>query len=229
MAGGLTDSQGDLNAWTFPTTLIQPNDFLVVFASGKNRAVAGQQLHTNFKLSSTGEYLALVKPDGVVASEYTPTYPLQATNVSYGTRFDTQSLLTTGSSAKTLVPSNGLLGNTWQQPSFSDTTWATTPVGVGFGVVEPGFDVTYYKANVEVGDLNAAFGVISDPAKQSFQVSVRAPSINYMGNGGGGHYAGDLPFPTQSIGDDINDFVVRATDSTHDSFGRQLVLWSQQR
>lgn len=207
----LTDSVGDLNEWTFPTLVLAPNDFVTVFASGKNRAVAGQQLHTNFKLSSNGDYLALVTPQGTIASEYAPSYPLQATNVSYGTRFDTQTLLTMGSAAKTLVPSSNSLGNTWTASSFNDATWASTPVGIGFGVVEPGFDVTYYKSNIEVNDINGAINVIANPAVQSFAVSTRASVVNYMGNGGGGHYADDEPFPTQSIGDDINDFVIKAT------------------
>src|SRR5581483_9228845 len=62
----LTDSLGNLNKWVFPATNIPPNSFMIVFASGKNRAVAGRELHTNFKLSSDGEYLALVKPDSSI-------------------------------------------------------------------------------------------------------------------------------------------------------------------
>lgn len=207
----LTDSLGDLNQWTFPTLVLAPNDFATVFASGKNRAVAGQQLHTNFRLSSDGEYLALVTPQGTIASEYAPSYALQATNVSFGTRFDTQTLITTGSNAKSLVPNNNTLGNSWTTSTFADASWASTPVGIGFGVVEPGFDVTYYKSNIEVNDVTGALNIISNPANQTFAVSSRVPVVNYMGNGGGGHYGDDEPFPTQSIGDDINDFIIKAT------------------
>jgi len=58
---------------------------LVVFASDKNRAVAGGQLPPNFKLNSDGEYLGLVMPKGVtVASEYAPVFPPQVSNISYG-------------------------------------------------------------------------------------------------------------------------------------------------
>jgi len=207
----LTDDAGDLNQWSFPMTVLQPNDFLVVFASGKNRAVAGQELHTNFRLSSSGDFLALVNPSGTIVSQFAPTYPVQATNVSYGRRFITQTLVTTGASAKTLIPESNTLGTSWQTPTFIDTSWASTPLGVGFGVVEPGFDVRYYKANVDVNDIYQAIDVISNSSQQSFFVDSRVPSINYMGNGGGGHYGGDLPFSTQTIGDDINDFIIRAT------------------
>ena len=42
-------------------------------------------LHTSFRLRSDGEYLALVAPDGVtVLSEFSPGYPRQFEDVSYG-------------------------------------------------------------------------------------------------------------------------------------------------
>src|SRR5436190_13605553 len=58
----LTDDENDLAKWAFPATNLLANGYLVVFASGKNRAVAGAELHANFSLSAAGEYLALVKP-----------------------------------------------------------------------------------------------------------------------------------------------------------------------
>ena len=71
----LTDSAASLANWRFPATNLAPNSFLVVFASGKNRAVAGAPLHTSFSLSAAGEYLALVQPDGLtVASEFAPSF-----------------------------------------------------------------------------------------------------------------------------------------------------------
>ena len=82
----LTDSLDLLAKWRFPGVSIAPNAFLVVFASGKNRAVVGSQLHTSFSLNTAGEYLALVEPDGTsVTSEFKPVFPEQATDVSYGT------------------------------------------------------------------------------------------------------------------------------------------------
>jgi len=42
-------------------------------------------LHTNFKLSSLGESLALLMPDSqTVEAEYVPNYPAQALDVSFG-------------------------------------------------------------------------------------------------------------------------------------------------
>jgi hypothetical protein len=81
----LTDDAGNLAKWTFPATNLSSGGFLVVFASGKDRAVTGGELHTSFQLNKEGEYLALVKPDGVtIAHEYAPAYPAQLTDHSYG-------------------------------------------------------------------------------------------------------------------------------------------------
>jgi len=81
----LTDDDGDLSAWSFPNTILQADEYLVVFASGKDRAISSSELHTNFKLKASGEYLALVLPDGVnVVSEYAPEYPQQFDDISYG-------------------------------------------------------------------------------------------------------------------------------------------------
>lgn len=84
----LTDSPGRLTRWTFPSVTLAAGEYLVVFASGKNRTAADMALHTNFKLDRDGEYLALVQPDGVtVRSQYgtaTEDYPSQFADVSYG-------------------------------------------------------------------------------------------------------------------------------------------------
>lgn len=81
----LTDSSGNLTKWRFPATNLAGGGFLVVFASGKDRSIPGARLHTSFTLSSSGEYLGLVKPDGsTVTSHYSPNYPFQVPDVSYG-------------------------------------------------------------------------------------------------------------------------------------------------
>ena len=81
----LTDDPTNLTKWQFPSTAINNDEFLLLFASDKDRAVSGSELHTNFKLSSGGEYLALVEPDGVtIHDEFAPTYPPQYVGNSYG-------------------------------------------------------------------------------------------------------------------------------------------------
>ncbi len=85
----LTDDEAVLAKWRLPSTNIPPGGFLVVFASGKDRAVPGLRLHTNFRLNNGGEYLALVHPDGeTVVSEYAPQFPPQSEDASYGIASD---------------------------------------------------------------------------------------------------------------------------------------------
>ena len=81
----LTDDATDLTKWTFPNYQLPSGGYLVVFASDKDRALSGGQFHTNFNLSGSGEYLALIEPDGTtVASEFEPNFPAQAAGFSYG-------------------------------------------------------------------------------------------------------------------------------------------------
>ncbi|MFT7303735.1 MAG: hypothetical protein ACI8UZ_002578 [Akkermansiaceae bacterium] len=84
----LTDDPSAPTAWTFPAgTIIADNGFLVVFASGDGVPDANGNLHTNFKLSKSGENLALIRPDNSVASEFGPRgtpYPTQTNDYSFG-------------------------------------------------------------------------------------------------------------------------------------------------
>ena len=80
----LTDGVGTPTEWTFPAVELPPGGFLLVFASGKDRSDPAAELHTNFKLSGGGEYLALVGPDGVTVSQSFNPFPPQYTGISYG-------------------------------------------------------------------------------------------------------------------------------------------------
>ena len=42
----LTDDATNLNKWQFPNVSVPANGYLLVFASDKNRAIAGSPLHT---------------------------------------------------------------------------------------------------------------------------------------------------------------------------------------
>ncbi|NWK55491.1 lamin tail domain-containing protein [Verrucomicrobiaceae bacterium N1E253] len=80
----LTDDASVLNKWTFPEVHIPAGGYLLVMASGKNEWDPGGYLHTNFKLSAAGEYLALVRPQGqVIDDQMTPAFPEQFGDVSY--------------------------------------------------------------------------------------------------------------------------------------------------
>ena len=83
----LTDDAEELEKWQLPDVSIEPQGSLIVFASGADQVIEGE-LHTNFKLSSGGEYLGLVRPDNSIAHEYKPEYPEQSTDISYGLVFN---------------------------------------------------------------------------------------------------------------------------------------------
>jgi hypothetical protein len=80
----LTDDKHYPKKWLFPAVTIEKNSYLVLFASGKNRINPGMDLHTSFKLSGTGEYLALNNPDGTAVTKFDPYYPAQKPDISYG-------------------------------------------------------------------------------------------------------------------------------------------------
>lgn len=81
--------------------------------------------------------------------------------------------------------------------------------GAVLGSTADGFDVTLYKANVQVADLTTAESVIANPSFQTAVVSDTAGTINYLNSGPAGHYTGDLPFPGAVSPTD--DFVLEAT------------------
>lgn len=96
----LTDNLSIPDKYSFPTgTLIYPNEFLVIYASGNktdNNKDPKNFLHAQFKLSKNGGYLGVIKPDKeTVVFDYSPTYPLQFSDISYGTSMLTTSQKTT--------------------------------------------------------------------------------------------------------------------------------------
>jgi CotH kinase protein/Concanavalin A-like lectin/glucanases superfamily/Bacterial Ig domain/Lamin Tail Domain/Immunoglobulin domain len=141
----LTDTTNILTKWRFPSTNLNAGAYLVVFASGKDRRVPGRPLHTNFKLSAGGEYLALVQPDGTnVVSEFAPVFPPQITGVSYGLVREagpSEALLNPGAPVKALVPADDALGLNWTAVEFDDSGWTNGTSAVGYDRIP--FGVNY--------------------------------------------------------------------------------------
>ena len=209
----LTNDANNLDQWEFPNGIkLDPGQFLIVFASGKNRITAGAELHTNFKLDIGGEYLALVKSDGfTVVHQYGPQYPQQLTDVSYGLSQYATVLVPAGATASHRVPTVSDANADWAAPGFNDSMWKTGPTGLGFGNSSPGFEVIYYKANTTVANLSTAESVISNPSYRSAVAAETASVINYLDNGGNGNFGGDHPFPGITIGSGVDDFAVLVT------------------
>jgi hypothetical protein len=81
----LTDNAANLTKWRLPAQSLPAGGYLVVFASGKNRAVPGVQLHTSFSLDANGEFLALVATNGTtILSSFGAKFSKQYADISYG-------------------------------------------------------------------------------------------------------------------------------------------------
>ncbi len=131
----LTDRRDRPTKWRFPATNLVANGYLIVFASGKDRAIPGAPLHASFQLSGAGEYLALVNPDGrTIASEFFPAFPEQRDDISYGLgQFTTTTnLVQSGADVRFLIPTDGGLGLTWTSLTFADSSWSQGQIGIGF-------------------------------------------------------------------------------------------------
>ena len=130
----VTDDPAELTKWRFPSVTIPAGGFLIAFASDKDRVDPDSELHFNFKLTSVGEYFALVAPDGVtILSEFDP-FPPQVADFSYGLEQNATlvELVEAGDSARAFVPSNGNLGLSWTEAGFSDGGWRSGRTGVGY-------------------------------------------------------------------------------------------------
>jgi hypothetical protein len=139
----LTDSADNLGRWTFPDTQLSPGEFLVVFASGNGVPDSLGNLHTNFSLNVDAEYVALVRPNLTVASEYGAdgqVYPPQRTDISYGIANETASmtLVSQIDSARVHVPTSAAqFPQNWYERDFDDSNWQAGSSAIGFDAPLP--------------------------------------------------------------------------------------------
>ncbi|MBN1421734.1 MAG: CotH kinase family protein, partial [Planctomycetes bacterium] len=136
----LTDDIREPRKWIFPQTILDPGDFLVVFASERDRAKAGSPLHTNFKLEQKGEYLALIRPDGsTIEDDFAPRFPEQRYGISQGLATATTTLVAPEAAAAILVPADGSLGTAWTARAFVEGAgWRAGVTGIGYRGEDPG-------------------------------------------------------------------------------------------
>lgn len=145
----LTDDPANLTKWRFPAASAPTNGYVIVFASNKNRINSASELHTNFRLSGAGEYLALVDRDGTtILGQFPQNYPVtamfppQGDNASYG--------LIAGGSAAYLKPPTPKSSNGAGFAGFvRDTTFSvkrgiyTSPVSVEISTLTAGASIRY--------------------------------------------------------------------------------------
>jgi hypothetical protein len=87
----ITDDTLQPDKWIFPEMIFQPQSFLLIFASEKDR-IDTAELHTNFKIQASGEYLLLSDSNG---EEIDRIEPVQLTiDFTYGRFPDGENNLT---------------------------------------------------------------------------------------------------------------------------------------
>lgn len=89
----LTDDPNLPGKWVFPSITLQAGGYLVIYGGAPvingvvqdNYRDAKGHYHFNFNLRASGEFLAIVRPDGrTYEFAIEPAYPAQYVNVSYG-------------------------------------------------------------------------------------------------------------------------------------------------
>lgn len=69
---GLSDDYENPFRWVFPDTTIGAGEFMLIWASNKNRIFPGEELHTNFAIAAEGEEVILTHPDSIRIDELPP-------------------------------------------------------------------------------------------------------------------------------------------------------------
>jgi len=208
----LTDTPGNLAKWVFPSVDLPPNGFLVVFASSKDRKSPPSPLHTNFKLSSNGGYLALIRSNLTLSSEFNP-YPAQYPDKPYGyvQTVNTTTYLATNAALKYFVPVNDTLGTTWTARTFTDTSWTSGTNAAGFENTTPGWQFRTVFATGGVGSLATAETVLATPSQQASSSTVNHPVINWNNSDSPGHYTTENPPPALNTATNLDNYVVEGT------------------
>ena len=101
-----------MTKWAFPaSTILNPNQFLIVFASGDNTVDPLGYYHTSYKLDADGEHVVLAAPDHTILSQINAdgsSYPAQ--DHGYFLRHQRHVLVNADSTSTYIIPTNGNLG-----------------------------------------------------------------------------------------------------------------------
>ena len=147
----LSDDSLDLQKWTFDNRTVASGEYLLIFASDKDRQTAN--LHTNFKISAAGEKIYLSDTSGLIVDEV--FVPASLADISYARESD------------------GALPWTFQDP-----TPATANAGAGLsGYADPVVPLLtdhFYSSSITVeltaGDSDIFYTLDgSDPARDNSQ------------------------------------------------------------
>lgn len=176
----LTDNRKNLKKWRFPAVQLGAGEYLLVFASGKDRRAPGAELHTNFKLDAERGYLGLVKPDGAtVAFEFAPEYPRQVAGASYGLDMaDKPAPLLSGTATRRVLVPTADIGMNWAAPDFNDSAWLTAANSVGYdsntnSAATPGTDLRERMLGKNASAFLRVPFDVADPSFENLRLRLR--------------------------------------------------------
>lgn len=178
----LSDNPNNALKWAFPAgAAIPPNGFLIVFASSKNRAVAGSPLHTNFSLQNAGETVSLYAPGGTlwsrIPADYptTQTYPVQYRDTSYGVDGGGQVRYFRPSTPNAANAASGFT-TVVEDTSFSVKRGLyTTPQSVAITCLTPGATIRYTVNGTKPTESNGT--VYTAPISVTATTAIRAAAF----------------------------------------------------
>jgi hypothetical protein len=196
---GLSDVPTDPRRWRFPSIDLPAGRSMIVFASGKNRRVAGSPLHTDFRLSGTGGYLGLADANGTNVFNYAP-YPEQAPDISFGVVWEESrtTILNANSPVRYLIPADEMLATAWTALEYPVANWPLVPGPVGFDqnptVVDNAWPITLTNSSpailysfegsgivvVNSGTLGSSLNGTNVGAMSTGQVGMRPPEAPGM-------------------------------------------------
>lgn len=122
----LVDEGGE--PYVFAERTLLGGDYLLVFASGKGAEGPSDELHAGFQLSSAGERLSLLRPDGSVAHEL--EIPASPEDLSWGLGQTVRSERLVGEGSAALLAETEQAG--WTEADFDDGDWTAVTLPVGF-------------------------------------------------------------------------------------------------
>jgi len=202
----LTDRASDPTKWRIPNgTTIPGNGYLVIFADSSLVSATNGELHANFSLSKDGEYLGLVRPDGVsVADEMAPQFPPQYADISYGRgAFQAHELVGAGTPARYWVPN-----------AAGTASWNKATGALGFSGTNGTFTVRYYEMNSSIPDVDVAEAMVADSrfwkTNAVYPIVGQCSLVDFYATASSGNFTNNALFPSHAAGQDKDNFVLVA-------------------
>lgn len=221
----LTDDLETPDKWTFPSKVLAPGEYLVVFASGQevdDYVDPDGNLHTNFRLSAGGEYLAFSAPDGTIVSEFGEEgFPPQLRNVSFGMAQTSVVLDADSDAAYRVALEDPAAG--WMLPGFDATAGGFTAGKAALGYEDRPDDRTNFADLIQTEIPSGTHGFF---ARFEFDVAdadvINTMSLEMMVDNGFLAFINGHPVAQDNAPDNASWFSTASASRPRDSLARQF-------